>query len=115
VRSFRGILLHIAGSNYYFLEPVAGKKLGDAENDPNPDNYKTKAAVVAYLKKSFDDGAALIKHGGDAGLARELRTGRQMRHAQAWWVIAIGHSAEHYGNLVVYYRLNKMVPPESRR
>ncbi len=114
VRSFRAQLLHIAGSNYYFLEPVAGKKMGDAENDPNPANYKTKAAVVAYLKKSFEDGATLIKQGGDAGLAREVRAGRQMHHAQAWWTIAIGHGAEHYGNLVVYYRLNKMVPPASR-
>jgi len=24
------------------------------------------------------------------------------------------HSGEHYGNLVVYYRNNGMVPPESR-
>jgi len=26
----------------------------------------------------------------------------------------IEHSGEHYGNLVVYYRINGMVPPESR-
>jgi hypothetical protein len=26
----------------------------------------------------------------------------------------IEHTAEHYGQLVVYYRLNKMVPPASR-
>jgi len=25
------------------------------------------------------------------------------------------HDAEHYGNLVTYLRLNKMVPPSSRR
>lgn len=113
-RTFRAQLLHVAGSNYYFLEPVAGKKMGDAENDPNPANYKTKAAVVAYLKKSFDDGAALIKQGGDAGLAKEIRAGRNMHRAQAWWTVATGHGAEHYGQLVVYYRLNKMVPPASR-
>jgi len=26
----------------------------------------------------------------------------------------IEHSGEHYGQLVVYYRANNMVPPESR-
>jgi hypothetical protein len=26
----------------------------------------------------------------------------------------IEHSGEHYGQLVVYYRINGMVPPESR-
>jgi hypothetical protein len=25
------------------------------------------------------------------------------------------HDAEHYGNLVTYMRINKMVPPSSRR
>jgi hypothetical protein len=27
---------------------------------------------------------------------------------------AIEHSGEHYGQLVVYYRVSGMVPPESR-
>jgi hypothetical protein len=26
----------------------------------------------------------------------------------------IEHSGEHYGNLVVYYRNNRLAPPESR-
>ena len=31
-----------------------------------------------------------------------------------FWLDAAGHMGEHYGQLVVYYRLNKLVPPESR-
>ena len=30
-------------------------------------------------------------------------------------MMAIEHSGEHYGQLVVYYRANNMVPPDSRR
>jgi hypothetical protein len=30
-------------------------------------------------------------------------------------MFAIEHSAEHYGQLVVYYRANNRVPPDSRR
>lgn len=116
VRSFRGVLLHIAGSNYYFIHPVAGRKMGDDANDPDPTRYKTKAAVVAFLKKSFADGAALMGQQGEAGMKKEVRNEftNQMMHARAWWYMGVGHGAEHYGNLVTYYRVNKMVPPESR-
>jgi hypothetical protein len=38
----------------------------------------------------------------------------QMMHARAWWYMGVGHGAEHYGNLVTYYQVNKMVPSESR-
>lgn len=31
------------------------------------------------------------------------------------WMIAIEHSGEHYGQLVVNYRANNLVPPDSRR
>ena len=31
------------------------------------------------------------------------------------WITAIEHSTEHFGQLVVYYRANNLVPPESRR
>ena len=30
------------------------------------------------------------------------------------WLSVIEHSGEHYGQLVVYYRINGLVPPESR-
>src|SRR2546422_2326293 len=35
-------------------------------------SYKTKADVVALLKKSVEDGAALIKEKGAAGLAQTV-------------------------------------------
>jgi len=31
------------------------------------------------------------------------------------FITAIEHSTEHFGQLVVYYRANNLVPPESRR
>jgi hypothetical protein len=33
--------------------------------------------------------------------------------AMAQWSGFIAHSSEHYGQLVVYYRLNGLVPPAS--
>src|ERR1700726_3534058 len=59
-RSFAEQLLHVAGANYFFINPVMGQKPPAAE-DPKRDQYKTKADVVAFVKKSFGDGAAAIK------------------------------------------------------
>ncbi len=70
-RSFAEQLLHVAGSNDYFTDVAAGKKPTD---DESRDHYKTKAAVVAYVKKSFAAGAEMIKSKGDAGLSQTVET-----------------------------------------
>lgn len=115
-RNFREVLLHIAGSNYFFIHTFGGPKLGDDSNDPKPETYKTRAQVVAFVKKSFADGAAMIRQQGEAGLRKEVKDpfANKMIHAQAWWYVGVSHGAEHYGNLVTYYRAQGMVPPESR-
>src|SRR5579862_8063787 len=63
-RSFAEQLLHVAGSNYLFTSVAKGEKPVDDESRAN---YKTKASVVAYLKKSFGDGAAVIQSAGESG------------------------------------------------
>ena len=103
-RSFQQVLLHIAGSNYDLLKNVTGAKVGDGRNDPPVAEYKTKAEVVAFLKKSIEDGAAEIQKEGDAGVLKHLD----------YWIGYTEHMGEHYGLLVAYYRANGGVPPESR-
>src|SRR6202046_4497202 len=63
-RSFAEQLLHAAGANYYFTHPAMGQK-PPAEEDPKRADYKTKADVVAFVKKAFADGAAAIKAKSD--------------------------------------------------
>src|SRR6202158_3816813 len=70
-RSFAEQLLHAAGSNYFFTNPVMGKEPQAAE-DPKRDQYKSKADIVAFVKKSFADGAAAIQSKGDKGLTTEV-------------------------------------------
>jgi uncharacterized damage-inducible protein DinB len=113
-RSFAEQLLHAAGANYFFTNPVMGVK--SPEGDPKREGYKTKADVVAFVKKAFADGAAAIKSKGDNGLSDlvvdpfEHKQYRVLDYAYGF----IEHSGEHYGQLVVYYRLAGLVPPESR-
>lgn len=114
-RSFAEQLLHAAGANYYFINPVMGQK-PPAEEDAKRDQYKTKADVVAFVKKSFADGAAAIKSKGEKGLTSTIddpfahQKVRIVDYANGF----IEHCGEHYGQLVVYYRMSGLVPPESR-
>ena len=113
-RSFAEQLLHAAGSMYYFTNPATGQKPPAAE-DPKRDQYKTKADIVAFVKKSVADGAAAIQSKGEKGLATEVvYTPDQKARILDIAYGLIEHSGEHYGQLVVYYRLAGLVPPESR-
>ena len=49
-RSFAEQLLHAAGSCYYFTNPAMGQKPPAAE-DPKREQYKSKADIVAFVKK----------------------------------------------------------------
>jgi uncharacterized damage-inducible protein DinB len=114
-RSFVAQLLHVSASMYYFTD-VAQKRKVRYGDDPKRDELKTKAQVVAFVKKCVEDGANLIKAKGDAGMAAIIQypeSKEQHRLADLAYEI-IEHSGEHYGQLVVYYRINGLVPPESR-
>ncbi len=112
-RSFAEQLLHAAGSTYYFTNPVMGQK-PPAGEDPKRENYKTKAEIVAYVKKAVADGTAAIQSKGEKGLTTTVPYGDQMARVLDIAYGLIEHSGEHYGQLVVYYRLSGLVPPESR-
>jgi uncharacterized damage-inducible protein DinB len=114
-RSFAEQLLHAASSMYYFTDVAAGNKPRYAE-DPKRDSLKTKAQVAAFVKKCVEDGAAAIKAKGDKGMT-ELITDPESKEQMQVSDLAYGlmeHSGEHYGQLVVYYRVSGLVPPESR-
>jgi uncharacterized damage-inducible protein DinB len=119
-RSFAENLLHIAGVDYEFLNAISSAKMGpdfgkDAEN-PSRSVYKTKADVEKLMQQASADGAAFIKKFGDAGLNRVFKYpfGNRMVHGSYILWGDLEHCGEHYGQLVVYYRANNLVPPESR-
>lgn len=115
-RTFRAVLLHVSASMYYFTDSALGQKPRYAD-DPKPADLKinSKADLVAFVKKCVQDGADTIKAKGDKGLNEAVNDGGP--HLDRLYDLAYGlieHSGEHYGNLVVYYRNNGLVPPESR-
>lgn len=113
-RTFAEQLLHIAGVNLIFVAAAKGEKPG--EENLSRAQYKTKADVAAAVKKSFADAAAAIQQMGDKGVMAQVKNPFS-NDMTTLYSLAMGfneHSGEHYGQLVVYYRVNGMVPPESR-
>lgn len=114
-RSFAEQLLHAAGANYFFINLAKGEK-PPAEEDPKRTNFKTKADLVAFVKKSMADGADVIKSKGDSGMSDLILdpfSNQQVRVLDFAYGF-IEHMGEHYGQLAVYYRVAGLVPPESR-
>jgi uncharacterized damage-inducible protein DinB len=118
-RTFALNLLHAAALDYVLIRRISGSNLGPdfGEGDnPSRDVFKTKADVVKFVQQAVADGASVIQQQGDAGLDKTTKFfGNRLAHNSSIWTFAIEHSGEHYGQLVVYYRANNMVPPDSRR
>jgi uncharacterized damage-inducible protein DinB len=102
VRSFGEIIVHVASGNAYAAKAGRGEKVKWDEIDPK--GYATKAAAVALLEKTIADATATLKATPEDRFTKTVEP----------WLDVIEHAGEHYGQLVVYYRNNGMVPPESR-
>jgi uncharacterized damage-inducible protein DinB len=118
-RTFALNLLHAAALDYVLIRRISGSNVGPdfGEGDnPTRDVFKTKADVVKFVQQAVADGAQVIQKQGDAGLDQTTKFfGNRLAHNSTIWTFVIEHSGEHYGQLVVYYRANNMVPPDSRR
>jgi uncharacterized damage-inducible protein DinB len=113
VRSFAGQVKHIAASNYFLWSASAGEKLPANLKDGNgPEEIKTKAEILTFLKDSF-----ALGHRAAAMLTSEnmLQTPEHSKwtrlHAATF---GVAHAYNHYGQMVEYLRMNGIVPPASR-
>jgi dienelactone hydrolase len=118
-RTFALNLLHAAALDFVLIRRVSGSNLGPdfgPGDNPTRNVFNTKADVVKFVQEAVADGARVIQQHGDAGLDNTSKFfGNRLAHNSSIWTFAIEHSGEHYGQLVVYYRANNLVPPDSRR
>lgn len=111
VRSLGQLFGHVANANYMICGAVSGQK------GPGVDIEKTmtaKADLVKALGESFAFCDKVFAGMTDAEGAKAVQFfGNQQAKLS---VLAFNnmHNYEHYGNIVTYMRLNKMVPPSSQ-
>ena len=88
--------------------------MGTGEN--GPDALKSKEEIVKYLKDSFVYAHKAMNSLTDKNFMDPIGTpfgsGKAPRLKLA--SMAVWHSFDHYGQMVVYLRMNGIVPPASR-
>jgi uncharacterized damage-inducible protein DinB len=104
VRSFADQLRHVAFWNRYVQKTLRREEADGQANELLRATYPTKAKVVKALRSSFDD------------VAREFgaMNGKASSTDADTMVSFIEHSGEHYGQLVMYARINGVIPPASQ-
>jgi len=117
-RTFAETILHVAVDNLLAISAINGSQVGPDFHGQPPSRatYKTKEDVVKLIKQAVSEGSAVIKAQGDAGLEKPILSpfsADPVRVSTLWWSV-IEDDGEHYGQLVVYYRANNLVPPRSR-
>ena len=116
-RTFGENLLHIAAAELTMMSAIKGAPtLSFGKGDTLGNKYTTKEDIVTLMRRVAADGEQLIKEQGDTGLVKEFKYpgANVMVHGSLLWYGILEHTGEHYGQLVVYYRVNGMVPPDSR-
>ena len=112
VRSLGGVLGHIADGNNLLCGMANGDKAA-----PNQANEKktTRADLVAALKASFAACDKVFEGTTDANASAPVDFFGQKQTRLGMLAFTNSHMWEHYGNLVTYMRLKKIVPPSSER
>jgi hypothetical protein len=118
VRTFSQQMMHIAAVNYQVASATLGEKnpseIGAGENGPA--SIKGKDAVVKYLKDSYTYAhkatASLTAANAMDMVPSPFGGGKIARISIA--AFPGWHSFDHYGQAVVYARMNGIVPPASR-
>ena len=113
VRTFALQVKHIAASNYAIWWHLTGDKFPeDFMGGNGPENVKTKADILKFLKDSFALGhkAAATLTAVNMLQAPEGSKSSRLRLA----TFAVAHAFDHYGQMAEYLRMNGIVPPASR-
>jgi uncharacterized damage-inducible protein DinB len=114
VRTFGQILAHVADSNYFYCARSKG------EPPPVPDGTLEKAATTkAAIVKALDESVAYCDAAYAAltptSVAETVKAGNNQIPRVMPLFSNVSHNVEHYGNLVTYFRMKKMVPPSTKR
>lgn len=112
VRSLGAVLGHIADGNNLLCAMANGEK---AAPDRSNEKKTSRAELVAALNASFAACDKVFAGTTDANATAPVNFFGQQQTRLGMLAFTNSHMWEHYGNLVTYMRLNKIVPPSSER
>ncbi len=116
VRTFAQQVKHVATANYMFGSGILGEKPPlELGGENGPDSIKSKADIMKFLNDSFaylDKALASIT---DKNALDQIDSPFGRKVARLTLAsFSTTHPFDHYGQMVVYLRMNGIVPPASR-
>jgi uncharacterized damage-inducible protein DinB len=117
VRTFAMQIKHIAAVNYMIGAAVMQEKPPvDLNNEAGPANITSKADTVKFLKDSFAYAHKSLAGLNESNLLEQVKPpwGDHPLTRLSLVTIMMSHPFDHYGQMVVYLRMNGIVPPASR-
>jgi hypothetical protein len=118
VKTYADQVKHIAVTNELIVACLNGQPqpVPDAESDLGPAKLTSKADIMQYLKDSFAHANEAFAKINKANIDGQVRNpfGKGTRPRLGLLIIILGHTQDHYGQLVEYLRMNGIIPPASR-
>jgi len=115
VRSVAEVCAHIVSANYFFASKLGAKIPDGVKMETLEKDLKTKEAIAAELKRSYEVIIGAINNTKDAALSTKVEFPFPGDYTSMTAIlIALGHTNEHLGQLIAYARMNGITPPWSQ-
>jgi hypothetical protein len=113
VRTFALQVKRVAASHYILWSGLTGDRFPENFMSGNgPEDLKAKADMSKFLKDSFALGH---KAAATLTIQNMLQSGEHTKSARLRLAtLAVAQAYDHYGQMVEYLRMNRIVPPASR-
>jgi uncharacterized damage-inducible protein DinB len=115
IRTFGQQVKHVACANFAFFNEIENKEPPPNCETGGPSPAETKAELMTYLRESFDYAQSVLRTMTPANALEPVGGpygGPSTRLGIT--TLAVWHASDHYGQLVMYLRMNGIVPPASR-
>jgi uncharacterized damage-inducible protein DinB len=111
VRTFGQQVKHVAESNYFFFGGSAFTEAATKAKQDEIEKLTTKADIIKALKDSLAQAHKYVAELTTANVSIKSNFGSRGTMA----AFGISHMMDHYGQMVVYLRMNNIVPPASQK
>jgi uncharacterized damage-inducible protein DinB len=113
IGSFGDQLVHVAGITQRFIDTAKGTKTDAATAHKS----MTKAETIALLKSTFQTAQGMVAALTDAQLLEPVKFpfGDRIVTRATFWQGPLYQIRNHHGQLVVFLRMNGIVPPTTAR
>ena len=111
--SFGDVIAHLSGGNDFLCSSIAGV---DAPKRPELKGGAPKAKLVSGLRESFQFCESALAKVNDSGLGQKVPFFGNREVSRAEMMLAAAEDwADHYSQLAIYLRLNKLLPPTAKK